>query len=234
METFKQIDDDNNGYIDAEEFSILINQLTSNDVTLEMAKEQAAQTIKEIDTDGDGHIDFEEFKAWYLQSETRVITDVHNAFNALDETHNGMIEMKDLRKVVDQMGMSEFLDDNQIVEALTYFKNKEDPEHPNKITFDNFREWYKKKYAVGETGRNGTRRCGSRRGRGSNRIGVAEHFQGALELHHLGPHYGAVILHYPRLSRRKIQNVFPCNFCLSNNLGCYIQLPYGVVGNGNR
>ena len=144
METFKQIDDDNNGYIDAEEFSILINQLTSNDVTLEMAKEQAAQTIKEIDTDGDGHIDFEEFKAWYLQSETRVITDVHNAFNALDETHNGMIEMKDLRKVVDQMGMSEFLDDNQIVEALTYFKNKEDPEHPNKITFDNFREWYKK------------------------------------------------------------------------------------------
>ena len=142
-ETFKQIDDDNNGYIDAEEFAVLINQVTGNEVTLEMAKEQAKETIKEIDLDGDGHIDFDEFKAWYLASETRVMADVHKAFHELDYTKDGLIELKEFRKVIESMGMTDYLDDNAIVEALTYFKSNEDPATPNKVNFEQFQAWYK-------------------------------------------------------------------------------------------
>jgi K+-dependent Na+/Ca+ exchanger-like protein len=142
-ETFKQIDDDNNGYIDVDEFAALINRVTGNEVTMDMAKEQAQQTITEIDLDGDGHIDFEEFKAWYLASETRVMADVHKAFYELDYTKDGMIELKEFRKVIVSMGMQDFLDDNAIVEALTYFKTNEDPGKPNKISFEQFQAWYK-------------------------------------------------------------------------------------------
>tara|TARA_A100001015_G_scaffold319157_1_gene441224 strand:- start:281 stop:2524 length:2244 start_codon:yes stop_codon:yes gene_type:complete len=142
-ETFKQLDDDNNGYIDTDEFAALINQVTGNEVTMEMAKEQAKQTITEIDLDGDGHIDFEEFKAWYLASETRVMADVHKAFYELDYTKDGMIELKEFRKVIQSMGMQDYLDDNAIVEALTYFKTNENPDKPNMVTFDQFQAWYK-------------------------------------------------------------------------------------------
>ena len=141
-ETFKQIDDDNNGYIDAESCRAH-NQVTGNEVTLEMAKEQAKETIKEIDLDGDGHIDFDEFKAWYLASETRVMADVHKAFYDLDYTKDGLIELKEFRKVIESMGMTDYLDDNAIVEALTYFKSNEDPATPNKVNFEQFQAWYK-------------------------------------------------------------------------------------------
>jgi Ca2+-binding EF-hand superfamily protein len=59
-EHFNFFDRDNNGAIDVEEFSELLQVLTP-----ESNQEQAYEGFSLIDTDGSGYIEFDEFLAWW-------------------------------------------------------------------------------------------------------------------------------------------------------------------------
>lgn len=57
---FAFFDSDNNGYIDFEEFSEVLNVISSN-----VSTQQAAEGFSMVDTDSDGQVSFDEFITWW-------------------------------------------------------------------------------------------------------------------------------------------------------------------------
>ena len=62
-----------------------------------------------IDLDGNSEVSFSEFKQWYLKSETRVMNDVKNAFDAIDVTEDGYVSNVNFKEVVNKLGMTEYM-----------------------------------------------------------------------------------------------------------------------------
>jgi len=59
-ENFQFFDRDNNGQIDADEFTMLLQVLSPN-----TTRESALQGFDIVDENNDGHIDVDEFIAWW-------------------------------------------------------------------------------------------------------------------------------------------------------------------------
>ena len=93
-----EIDKDNNGYIDKEEFALLLQKSKSNILPKD---QKFDELFKQCDLDGDGKIDYHEFLVASFNHKA-VLTEenLQKAFNLFDVNKDGSIEIDELKVVL--------------------------------------------------------------------------------------------------------------------------------------
>tara|TARA_B110000091_G_scaffold66662_1_gene73319 strand:+ start:210 stop:632 length:423 start_codon:yes stop_codon:yes gene_type:complete len=77
-----------------------------------------------------------------LKSETRVMNDVKKAFDEIDVTEDGFVKKEHFKKVVDELGMTEYMTETAESQAMHMFtESKESKE--GFINFEQFISWYR-------------------------------------------------------------------------------------------
>jgi Ca2+/Na+ antiporter len=98
-QTFKALDKDQDGLLNAEELKELL---------VELGIKPDSQTIKaamqRITRTGADHITFEAFKKWYLASEARIECEVQRIFDKFDKDKNGLLEAHEIKAVLRHLG----------------------------------------------------------------------------------------------------------------------------------
>jgi len=130
---FKQFDKDNSG-------TITINELRKG-LEKKGAKSTQAELehmLKEMDVDGNGELDYEEFIAATLcASKTQNEDNMERAFAYFDKDNSGFITIDELRKVIDDFGLSGMSD--------AEFMKEVDANNDGKIEYDEFLRFMSKR-----------------------------------------------------------------------------------------
>jgi len=96
---FKRLDKNNSGGLDANELSLLLQDMG---ITKSKAEEEAKNIIEATDDDGSGEIEFKEFaQVWQRKLLSVNESYIHAVFTVLDENGDGSIDAKELEKVLD-------------------------------------------------------------------------------------------------------------------------------------
>jgi Ca2+/Na+ antiporter len=130
-ETFLEIDQDRNGYIDAREMGILLEHLG-----VPPSKENVDKAMKAVDKDKNGKIDEEEFSSWYFASEARLLAEMGKAFARFDTDNSGSIDMAELKCLLISLGNTP--SDKDLADAMEQVDENGD----GKISRAEFTTWY--------------------------------------------------------------------------------------------
>jgi Ca2+-binding EF-hand superfamily protein len=141
-QTFSAIDSNGTDTIDKEEFRELIRQLSGGGLSTDDIKKTADDVFATIDLDGNKQVSFKEFQHWYLKSETRVMNDVKKAFDEIDVTEDGFVKKENFTKVVDELGMSQYMNDEAKTQAMHMFSEGQESKE-GFINFEQFCAWYR-------------------------------------------------------------------------------------------
>jgi len=126
-EHFNNLDQDNNGGLDAKELSLLLQDMG---VTPDQALQEAKEIISTVDDDGSGEIEFEEFaRIWQRKLLSVNESYIHAVFTVLDEDGNGLIDNEELGKVLEEEDMEKV---KKLIEEV-------DTDGDGHINFDEFR-----------------------------------------------------------------------------------------------
>lgn len=130
-ETFLEIDQDRNGYIDAREMGILLEHLG-----VPASTENVEKAMKAVDKDKNGKIDEEEFSHWYFASEARLLSEMGKAFEKFDTDKSGSIEKEELKCLLVSLGNNPT--DEDVAEAM----DQVDENNDGCISRAEFTTWY--------------------------------------------------------------------------------------------
>jgi Ca2+-binding EF-hand superfamily protein len=128
-EAFDLIDLDSSGSIELQEFKKMIT-----DFGLEAKNSAIFELISEIDSDNSGKIEFPEFLSLITgdSSNENSKVEIQKVFNIFDKEKTGFISFKDLRELVDDIGL-------QLSDAtLKRLIEKGDSDSDKLVTFDDF------------------------------------------------------------------------------------------------
>lgn len=140
--TFKQIDVDNDGYVDKDEMrqmlTLLSGPMPDDDYEVYWDK-----LLKDYDTNGDGLISYDEFCVWYLGAENSMKGNAEMMFDRIDTDGSGAIDEDELRVLLKALNGGETVREGQIQEArLELFL--ESGVYQETVTKGSFIEWYKR------------------------------------------------------------------------------------------
>jgi len=110
QETFEQLDQDHNGYLDASELQVLLDTLV-RDGKITADEHMLTKLLDEIDTDHDGLISFNEFSIWYTRSEQRILNELRVAFETFDADRDGFLSVSEMRALMLSLGATDITHD---------------------------------------------------------------------------------------------------------------------------
>lgn len=131
---FEKVDKDGNGNIDQDELRQLFELLE-----LHATNEEINDVFSRLDTNADGVISREEFTEWYCRAEERIISQIRDVFDQIDVDHSNTLDKDELKTLL--ATLDPHVTDDDVQSALQEMYAHGDP---NEITFEEFREWYKK------------------------------------------------------------------------------------------
>eukprot|EP00614_Pseudopedinella_elastica_P030687 CAMPEP_0172615970 /NCGR_PEP_ID=MMETSP1068-20121228/62620_1 /TAXON_ID=35684 /ORGANISM="Pseudopedinella elastica, Strain CCMP716" /LENGTH=745 /DNA_ID=CAMNT_0013421271 /DNA_START=167 /DNA_END=2404 /DNA_ORIENTATION=- len=134
-DVFSELDSNNSGAIEPDEFKTMLTKLGSSDS--EMSADSLAKAIKEIDPSGNGSIRKEAFIEWYIKSEKRIKNETKMLFEKFDENKSGGIDFHEVGKLLRNLGNT--ITDPEIEEAV---KEMGVDSQSNEVPFERFSEWY--------------------------------------------------------------------------------------------
>jgi len=136
-EVFIHVDKDNNNEVSKEELKAVLIELR-----IELDDDKFTELFKELDISEDGKIDKSEFTKWYMGSQERMLLNVRETFDKLDQDKSstlGREEVKQLLLTVSPNVSAEHIAHDITNSLSEMYKSGEKDE----ITFDEFEEWYK-------------------------------------------------------------------------------------------
>jgi K+-dependent Na+/Ca+ exchanger-like protein len=150
--TFDTIDADKSGFIDSTELKTLLSQLlpscTDEDVQL---------ALKEIDTSSDDRITKDEFKTWYKDSQLKLegvrdmaMKEVKSIFDSIDKDSSGNIDKSEIEQLMIKVNHQFATDQSEKQGQLDVIWSEAEHKDPEKISFDEFKVWYKGSVAFQE------------------------------------------------------------------------------------
>lgn len=129
---FDLFDPDGDGTITTLELGTIMRVIGQNPTEAELQ-----DMVNEVDEDGNGTIEFDEFAKMMVNKTTNKNTDVEvsrEAFNVFDTENTGYITMKELKRVMNNLG--EELADEDIEEMIA----KVDSDGDGRVSFEDFME----------------------------------------------------------------------------------------------
>ena len=141
-QTFKNLDKDGSGYIEAGELATLLDNLHAD-----LRNTTLAVLVTQLDTDGDGKVSFEEFSKWYLKSEQRVLGRMKEFFGLFDFDQSATLDRKEIKALIIATSNNSQVDhtvnlmeiDKSVNQA---FEDAGLSDENAQMTFDQFRQWY--------------------------------------------------------------------------------------------
>eukprot|EP01051_Picozoa_sp_SAG22_P005488 SAG22_NODE_327_length_12278_cov_10.550209_9_plen_169_part_00 len=129
QEVFTTFDADGGGSIDVDEMHEAMKSLGS-----ETSKKDIKVLMDEIDEDGNGEVDFDEFVAMMKKKMAGEMDDAagYEAFKMFDSTKTGLLELADLRHVLEKMG------EKATDEELEQLIKELDVDGDGRVSFDEF------------------------------------------------------------------------------------------------
>jgi len=131
---FEQVDKDGNGNIDEEELRQLFDLLECH-----ATAEELHEVFVQLDTDDDGVISRKEFTEWYCRAEERMLSQVRHVFDQIDVDKSNTLDKEELKTLL--ATLDPHVSDEDVHSAFEEMYAHGDP---NEITYEEFREWYKK------------------------------------------------------------------------------------------
>ena len=107
-ETFKKLDTDGSGSIDAAEIGNLLREVTGEE---NISIEDIKKVLKQLDVNNDGKVTLDEFTTWYLASEARVQKDIKTAFDLYDSDSSGKLTPAELKKALEELNSDDMAGD---------------------------------------------------------------------------------------------------------------------------
>ena len=128
-QTFLKMDTNGDGVVSWEEFLVALKS--------EIADEQEVRRLFDsIDTDQSGSLDYSEFIAAALMKKRDLQKEVaREAFRFIDKDNSGFIDKKELEHFVRTFGLTEFFEEDAILEVMGKMTNG------SKISIDQFEAW---------------------------------------------------------------------------------------------
>lgn len=139
IETFNELDADNDGKLDFGELSQLLARLGDpSDVTEEKVRE-----LREIlDANHNNTIEIHEFTSWYIGSESRLKAEEKAVFESFDLDKSGTIEVHEVREVVSQLAEHKSSLKKNVDAAVDDFKKTVVANGKDFCDFEEFHQWY--------------------------------------------------------------------------------------------
>lgn len=134
--TFKKIDVDGSGSLDADELRVALMKLG---VSKDKVDADVKNLILSADTDGDGEVDLDEFKEWYITQKSHTINRVDRLFERYDLNRNGFIDKKEFRAMLTAV--------NGTTPSKEFYKraySEMGAGSKEGVSSKEFTEWYKK------------------------------------------------------------------------------------------
>jgi len=141
-QTFEQIDTDNSGFIDLNEFETAMKNLGLDTENKEHVKEIYDGINSNTSQEG---ISLEKFSEWYLKSQDRMLAEAKDVFEmfASKSDPKDRIFKTDIKEVVEEiMGSSTVSKNENELQNLTEMVTADD-DNADSINYDQFLEWYK-------------------------------------------------------------------------------------------
>jgi len=140
--TFKQIDVDNDGYVDKDEMRQMLT-LLSGPMSDEDYEAYWTRLLKDYDTNDDGLISYDEFCVWYLGAEKSMQSNAETMFDRIDTDGSGAIDEDELRVLLKALNGGETVREGQLQEArLELFV--ENGQWMETVTRHSFIDWYQR------------------------------------------------------------------------------------------
>ena len=136
-ETFDKLDEEKNGKIETQNVQHMLEAMG-----LKPSDEQVAKYMNELDTDKSGDISYDEFSAWYLKGEARVEAELAVEFAELDTNGDGVLDVSELRVLMDQIGPDLNSEEASIARAQKIV-DELDLDRNGKISKDEFCGYYR-------------------------------------------------------------------------------------------
>jgi|MDSY01.1.fsa_nt_gb sodium/potassium/calcium exchanger 1 len=133
LDTFAEIDKDNDGHITENEFAELLKATTGIHQSPEMVK----KIFETIDINKNGRIDKSEFEGWYRSAEAKLEASVREAFGQIDDDNSGSINATKIVKVLESLGQKVEKKKRKLIMEQV---GKEDGDE---LTYQEFAKWYK-------------------------------------------------------------------------------------------
>jgi len=93
--TFATLDKNGDGHLDASEIKELLAKLG-----VQTDSASLATAMRRINMTGEAQVSFEAFKKWYINSEARVLSEIHHVFDTFDIDKSGYIDASEIKEVL--------------------------------------------------------------------------------------------------------------------------------------
>ena len=240
-QTFKQIDTNGDGSIEKDELTELLKELTGTPPS----KEEVDEAFKDMGTDAKGgEVTLDMFQQWYVDSETRVSKQAHDAFDQIDQDGSGEISQLELENVLASLTGAQHPNmtaeerhkktTEEVATVLKTFghvsasqstESKEVAGPIFTITFDEFMKWYKDSILFQEQmDKNATEEAGKSNGGGGGGGGDGEEpislafpdTAGARVMYIVTfPIMILLVMTVPDVRNKKRAHLFPISFVMS-------------------
>lgn len=148
--TFRQIDRDDNGFLDVTELGSLLEAIGAKH-----DHEHVVQAAKHIARNGNGQITFDDFSKWYMGSEVRMEVSTRRVFDQFDVDGSGYVDKQEVKGMMKSLG--HLLNETQVDEIVREIQGSTssngDGQFPvmttatacdGHIYFEQFEAWYHK------------------------------------------------------------------------------------------
>eukprot|EP01048_Picozoa_sp_COSAG05_P003994 COSAG05_NODE_199_length_14500_cov_458.233456_3_plen_340_part_00 len=133
---FNAADQDDSGYLDADEIAVLATTMMGR----ELSAEELAAALMEMDPSGDGNVDADEFKSWFL-AKTESDTLLRDLFNSADADGSGILDRDEVAAVLAELGCQ--LTRAELDKAMAEL----DTDGSGEVDYDEFSKWWRTKEA---------------------------------------------------------------------------------------
>ncbi|KAJ1462671.1 Sodium/calcium exchanger protein-domain-containing protein [Pelagophyceae sp. CCMP2097] len=138
LETFAMFDLDKDGKLSFDEIRHLLQHLGDAEA-VRISDAEVDALRQQLDKNGDGVIDPNEFTLWYIQSASRLKAQAKEVFDAFDANGNKMIEVSEVKHVVEALAEGKPHLKTAIDQVVRDFEASIGGEE---CTFEQFQQWY--------------------------------------------------------------------------------------------